>query len=629
MPARLAAILLPFTWLWFAWAGPAASAPGDSPDDVPIEVPADGYVASGTCRACHPREYATWHASFHRTMTQVPTPGSVLGRFDGSQFDIDGKRYRLFREGDAFFAEWRRINQRGKSPQRTVRRRLVLMTGSHHDQMYWYATVGRGRALRQLPLDYSLRLRRWIPAQSTYLAPPGKQPGHPVGEWNRVCSKCHSVDPQMRKDEDGAMDTRVAEFGIACEACHGPAERHVQLNRDPLHRYVRHLSADGDASIVQPAKLDSKRSSEACGQCHGIWMMGDELDGYRPGMDIHARRIFVRSKYLEDDYQPIDDADRSRQLAVVAAVRADPGFFASTFWSDGMVRVSGREYSALLESPCFQRGEISCVSCHDLHRSTSDPRSVEQWRDDQLGPEKTGNAACTSCHPELGGDGLTAHTRHAPGSAGSLCYNCHMPFTVYGIQKAHRSHTVSNPSVDESLATGRPNACNQCHLDRTLAWTANQLEQRHGIAAPPVTGDDADVAAGVLWVLRGDAGQRALGAWSMGWDAARAASGATGPSDWMIPYLAQLLDDPYDSVRAVALMALRKHSGLADFDYDFVGSRTQRRNAVKRARASFVRASASTFDGSNLLLDPSGKIDTDRFEGLLHERDDRPVDIRE
>ena len=51
--------------------------------DRPIQVSSDGYVSSGRCAACHPAQYATWFGSFHRSMTQVATPETVLADFDG------------------------------------------------------------------------------------------------------------------------------------------------------------------------------------------------------------------------------------------------------------------------------------------------------------------------------------------------------------------------------------------------------------------------------------------------------------------------------------------------------------------------------------------------------------------
>ena len=45
-------------------------------DARPVKVLADGYVSSNTCQKCHPRQYESWHRSYHRTMTQVASPES-------------------------------------------------------------------------------------------------------------------------------------------------------------------------------------------------------------------------------------------------------------------------------------------------------------------------------------------------------------------------------------------------------------------------------------------------------------------------------------------------------------------------------------------------------------------------
>ena len=207
-----------------------------------------------------------------------------------------------------------------------------------------------------------------------------------------------------------------------------------------------------------------------------------------------------------------------------------------------------------------------------------------------------------------------------------------MSYTVYGIQKAHRSHTVASPSVAESVDVGRPNACNQCHLDRTLAWTARNLSEWYGIDSPVLTSEESTVAAGARWALRGDAGMRALMAWSMGWEAAREASGATGDSDWMIPYLAEFLDDPYDSVRFIALLALRKRAEFARFDYNFVGTAEERRAAAQRARERGIYThgpSGADGNGTAVLLDASGALEREAFASLLRERDNTPIVLHE
>src|ERR1051325_4182157 len=109
-----------------------------------------------------------------------------------------------------------------------------------------------------------------------------------------------------------------------------------------------------------------------------------------------------------------------------------------------MIRVSGREYSGLVQTPCYQKGEMSCVSCHSMHKMTS--------TDDQLARNMDGNQACYQCHEDFSKK-LAQHTRHSAESPGSLCYNCHMPHTTYGLLKGIRSHQISSPTVKSSLVS--------------------------------------------------------------------------------------------------------------------------------------------------------------------------------
>src|SRR5690606_23636392 len=49
----------------------------DVPTGAPLEQIDSGYASSGACRSCHPGEYASWHRSYHRSMTQLAGPDSV------------------------------------------------------------------------------------------------------------------------------------------------------------------------------------------------------------------------------------------------------------------------------------------------------------------------------------------------------------------------------------------------------------------------------------------------------------------------------------------------------------------------------------------------------------------------
>src|SRR5258708_4673837 len=116
-------------------------------------------------------------------------------------------------------------------------------------------------------------------------------------------------------------------------------------------------------------------------------------------------------------FHPGDDLESKATLLQSAKIPASrrKGYF----WGDGMIRVSGREYNGLVESPCFQKGEMSCLSCHSMHESSPT---------NQLARGMESNLACLQCHKSFEKN-VPEHTHHTAGSSGSLCYNCHMPYT--------------------------------------------------------------------------------------------------------------------------------------------------------------------------------------------------------
>lgn len=596
----------------------------------PIALPADrrdrGYVSSDTCRSCHPNEYASWHRSFHRTMTQAATPETVLADFNDVTLSSWDRTYRLERRGDEFWAEMvdphrdfeienkMRRAVPGETPPRTWNR-VMMITGSHHMQTFWVGGAD-GKAYRTLPFLWLNEQRRWIPRESGFIR--HVSAGRMVPEWNSECIKCHSTAPKPGFDlKTQQVHSAVGELGIACEACHGPAEKHVQANASPLRRYELHWQSDRlDSTIVNPKALPAQESSQVCGQCHGIYRPLDPVDfsanGYRyqPGGDVDEGRHYLR--------HPASVKRTGRAVTE----SADAALLKKYFWPDGTVRVTGREYTAMTESGCYLRGNLSCLSCHSMHRS--DP-------EDQLGERMGSDDACFQCHESYRTD-VAKHTHHKAGSSGSACYNCHMPHTAYGLLKAVRNHLIDSPTTADLIEQGRPNACNLCHLDRSLEWTAEHLVEWYQQPAPaaPFAEEQRGISAAVLWLLRGDAGQRALIAWSMRWDAAREASG----DDWFAPYLAHLLLDPYSAVRYIAGESLRSLSDDLQPDADFLESTAARTLARDRILAAWsarpFRASRTstpspeTRDAStaSVLIDADRGLHAETIDRLLRQRDD-------
>jgi hypothetical protein len=210
-----------------------------------------------------------------------------------------------------------------------------------------------------------------------------------------------------------------------------------------------------------------------------------------------------------------------------------------------------------------------------------------------------------------------------------------MPNTAYGLLKLSRSHQLDSPSARTALETGRPTACNLCHLDRPLAWAAEKLETWYGQPIPALDADRRELADAIRLILSGDANQRALAAWHMGWGPALEASrietaGPRSGGDWMVPYLSQLLVDPYSAPRYVAEQALRTRDALRDLDYDFVGDPGSREQARLRVRTLWDERTAPPLpDHEPLGLDGEGRLRERTFSRLLGARDDREVVLEE
>jgi len=281
--------------------------------DRPIEVAQAGYVSSKACRECHPDEHSTWSASYHRTMTQVVSPQTVTGRFDNKEFSFYGWTFRPEHVADEFW-----LHIQGSSGSPSFHRKLVMTTGSHHMQKYWYHT-GHSRKIGLVPLVYLIESDLWVPEHTAFLQP--TEPGLPVreGTWNKVCNQCHATGSQLRISGPDAMNTQVAEFGIACEACHGPGEQHVLAMLDVA---TKRSDLAVPLSIVNPRHLPPERSAQVCGQCHGIWTMtqaqisswANTGHTYRPGDDLGASRRYIHGSEDQHLFDDIHGEDSFGQM---------------------------------------------------------------------------------------------------------------------------------------------------------------------------------------------------------------------------------------------------------------------------------------------------------------------------
>jgi len=385
-----------------------------------------------------------------------------------------------------------------------------------------------------------------------------------------------------------------------------------------------HLTKAADSSVANAARMKGPESALVCGQCHSVWAfddMANKIDWnqhggkFRPGKDDLLQRFVV---------QPNGEDHREQKDFIK---RTEPDFFGNRFWADGMIRVTGREFNGVQASPCFRGGEFSCISCHEMHHDAPNQAGLKLWaRTGQLKPGMDSDQACLQCHKDMSAR-LVAHTHHTAESSGSRCYNCHMPNTTFGLLHAMRSHQVSSPTAQESVAVGRPNACNLCHLNKTLAWTSEKLSEWYKQKQPELSSDDQTIAAAVQWIIKGDAGQRALIAWGMGWEPAQKTSGL----DWLYPYLIYSMTDPYAAVRFDAWKSLQTLPGFSNYRFNYTAADEPLSNAASETYRKWwqeVRLPGAVFK-SETGLDQSGHFEQDIFHRLRTERNEKPIVLAE
>ncbi len=543
------------------------------PDD-PTTLPP---VTAEACAKCHESHYASWHRSFHRTMTREATPENIKGDFHDAIVKYNGIESRMIREGDRFFINtidpiWERQLRSRNIPLASagpIKRSTISVdrvVGSHWMQQLFH--LGQSGRYVRLPLVYHIVEKRWIHTNGAFVRPSSPEFfGSTV--WNTSCLYCHNTRPAgnpypVEGDAMPGYKSTVGELGISCESCHGAADRHVRAHQNPARRLAQIASGEADPTIVNPARLSVSLSDDVCARCHGApiprpatWNRKTVADPYLAGGDLNR---FWRTCWSETEMNDHAAEEGIERGNIMSAKGID-----GRFWGDGTPLTTALEYQGMALSACYQngQGQLRCLTCHSMHKSDPNHQVKEGMRT---------NAACYGCH-EAYRDKLAAHTHHEASSPGSLCMNCHMPHQVYSLLDTHRSHRITIPRVRDSVGTGKPHACNLCHLDKSLGWTSDQLKRWFGTKAESLSEEDRTVASSLLHLTRGDARSRAVVAGGFGSPAALQASGR----DWQGFLLTSALrHEKYEAVRYLMHRSLRSLYGQSVNDYDFQGSPAER-----------------------------------------------------
>ena len=437
----VAALCTVGVWRWSAAAHP----PGMKPTTAVAT-----YVGEERCAQCHAEQVQAWRTSYHAQAMQVASDSSVLGDFNNAHFAKDGVTSSFFKKDAKFYV--RTDDPDGKRQDYE----LPYTFGVSPLQQY-LVRFPKGR-MQSFVVAWDSRNNQqngqhWFHLYPDQTITPA-DPLHWTGRnqtWNYMCADCHSTN--LRKNYDLAKDsyaTTWSDIDVSCESCHGPGSNHVawaQARKEGSYKPSN--GTDGLGVDLKPANGSWSVSQPDTGTMHwkGQARSHNEINTCAP---CHSRRHPITSEFQPG--QPFLDA-------YVPSLLED-----GVYYPDGQILEEDYEWGSFVQSKMYHES-VTCSDCHDPHTAKLPATSL--------------NAVCGKCH-SLVKFGSEQHHHHKADSAGALCVNCHMPTKTYMVVDVRRDHSFRVPRPDSSVAYGTPNACNQCHKDKSSGWAVDTVVKWYG-----------------------------------------------------------------------------------------------------------------------------------------------------
>ena len=477
---------------------------------VESSIAARDYIGPDACGECHAEQLALWRTSLHRVMNQRADADSIIAP-DGATL--------AYRDGTVKLDGNTLTFARGAQ---SVRYRITRTIGRKALQEFVGIADGSTEEVR-LPVGWWPRLGGlypqpffdpWLREDDLDIYAPVKEP------WAERCPWCHSTYP---------FEQRIARSSGPKSLGHG------------LEQYF--VGPPGGVRLAVGQQVTTGISCESChlgGRAHAA------------GSDIHFVPLGAEAR--PGAPAPTAFAVERLDAGIVNTVCAQCHSGPSPRLPDGSATRNSSEALDLAASSCTT---ARCTHCHDPHRGgSSEARAI---------------AACTECHSAFR-DPATARAHAGKEHGDVTCLDCHMPKIAMGIDHYVRSHRISSPANPVMLAAAAPNACNLCHLDRSIRWTLAELEKDAGNLDAY---GDPDESVGAVWLASAEPDIRVTAAMAY----ARSKLGR-----YALPELLPLLDDARPYVRTWTQFAVEEILGTKLTGYDPRAPSTQRRAAIQRLR---------------------------------------------
>lgn len=381
------------------------------------KVAMNAFVGDQAYRSCHAGQFVSWKGSHHDYAMKVATDSTVRGDFGDSTFNPPRGKLPVLPRDSLFMVE-------APGPDGERRQYQITNTFGWTPLQQYLVDFGAGK-LQALNIAWDTERRRWFAMNPEEDIDHGDWLHWTGGamNWNTMCADCHSTN--LQQNYIAAADsfhTAWSSINVSCEACHGPGAEHAgfMTTEAAAQATIERIRAD---LRLTGASTQQQQISQ-CAQCHSL---REELTGnYRHSGDFL------------DHYSP--------------TLPHPPAYFA-----DGQIKEEVYVYGSFLQS----RMGIN-----------HDPHSL------QLKANVSDNSLCLQCHASS--YNTKEHHFHQPNTEASQCITCHMPGRYYMEVDFRRDHKFRVPRPDLSAKFDTPNACNDCHQDRSAECAADAIEQWYG-----------------------------------------------------------------------------------------------------------------------------------------------------
>lgn len=404
------------------------------------------FVGRSSCQSCHQKQDKLWQNSHHDLAMQHANNKTVLADFSDTKFTQHGITSTFFIKDNKYMVNTDGID--GKMQDYEIKYTFGVTP------LQQYLIEFKDGRLQALSIAWDSRSKPNGGQHWFHLYPDEKITYQDemhwtrnLANWNGMCADCHSTKLEKKYNEkDNIFKTSWSEIDVSCEACHGPASKHLKWAKS--NSEDKHNSSESNhgfdfslderegvswnvdnksGTFKRSQKKQTHKEIEMCAQCHS--RRSPISDNYKPGKSYNNH--FMPSLLEQGLYH-----------------------------SDGQIQGEVYVYGSFLQSKMYHSG-VTCSDCHEPH---------------SLKLRQKGNGVCLQCHSSEKFN-TTNHHFHKQYSTGASCIECHMPAQNFMVVDPRHDHSFRIPRPDVSEKTGTPNACTNCHQEKSNIWASKMMQQ--------------------------------------------------------------------------------------------------------------------------------------------------------